>query len=530
MINISFTKVRDAFHEYNALLKSSQPWAIPALRVAPNNSKLLTAASRITTPTSFQAFIDIIKNRIGFEISPDMLITKDYVLEQDSIALDRYSTENFDYSKLNLDNLIKSSIQSSMDLNFDQGFYTTRVDDCWKGFPKGTSSCYPLYLSKSDPEAVEEGRAFLAKYLEDETPSFKHLFGGLTTLFHRYQFKVDKDGAFNKKVRIIWGIPFGISQIESYFFRDAINRIPASLISTGKITTTLGLNLQDISRKIISPFKSKSFNSDFILSLDLKGFDSTVPSFMWPLFYANFRQCLDLDNKFNLHFACLMVYHNYTPYVYMGKSVRFTRKGTPSGSLITALFNTWVNRTIINYAHLEKGLDFPQNKLSVLGDDNLLQLNNQLSLNYLTDVFKRFGIIVNKLKTKVTRVGDDFDFLGYTWDFKNEAVQSELWFITHICLSSTFYTNLDIPISVFQTYRAISVCMPLANGFEMFNRLLGEDDKVYRELVERYNRGEQTIIPFITSDKRYNHIKFPFELFLRGTWSQRQSSVSKSQL
>jgi len=520
-------RVKDGFIELNSKLKNFKPWRHFS-NTAPNNSKLLASANRVNTPNVFKAFVNIIERKTNFKFN-DIPITKEDVIASDNMATSEYNKKNFDYSRLNVDRLCLAAQIATEELGLSAvGLDLMDLDLCPGTFPGSSSSCFPDYKKKNDPQAQQNAISFARDYLSTSPDKalFK-LFTQPSTIFHRFQYKVGLDGELVKKIRPIWGIPFTISTLEAYFFRSLVDRVPTALIDSGSTVTSLGRDLPSISRDIISKFRGYKTK---LISLDLKAFDSRVPSFMWSLFFAAIRQCIRFDLKYSQHFENLMYYYCYTPYVYRSRSISYQRRGTPSGCLITALFNTWVNRVIINYGYLEKSGDSltPHQRLCVLGDDNLLTLDF-LTESYIIKLYQRFGMLVNVEKTDVVNSSDTLPFLGYLWDNRDRPTQTENWYITHLAIPSTFYTGLEVPVSLFQTYRAISVCLPLYNGYKMFMKLIGYDDFMYRRLHKMYLKGEDPIIPYVTKDRRFENIKFPMSLFVRGSWEEKSLLVSSEQ-
>lgn len=525
--NYTLNKIKSSFIEKNSSLKKSKPWRAYNF-VCPDNVKLKSAASRITVPNKFKPYIEIVEHRTDFKFKGNYLFTVDEVIQQDEIILKNYSSQNFDFSNLRTDVLIKASLLASQELGFDKVSLELNKDlvQCAKSFPAKSSSCYPDYLKKGDPIAIENAVNFASKFLFNK-PNYKDLFTQITTLFHRFQYKVGSDGLINKKARPIWGIPFGVNVVEAFFFRSFVDEVTNYLVTNNALTSSLGRNLQSIGDNIIRNFRSHEQN---LVSLDLKAFDSTVPSYMWALFFANIESIHYIDPEFHIHFDCLLAYYVYTPYVYRSDEIKFQRKGTPSGCLLTAIFNTWVNRTIINYALLIEtdGQLVLGRDLCVLGDDNLFP-TTYISLESIIQTYTKFGMTVNTEKTESVLSTGNIPFLGYIWDRRNRAIQSENWFITHLCLPSSFAINLDIPVSLYQTFRAISVCLPLYNGFNMFMKLIGFEDFVFKDLYNKYISGQDTSIRYITNDRRFENLNFPLSLFIEGTWQERSNFATTEQ-
>jgi hypothetical protein len=524
MKQIEHLRVEERFLRFMSDLKSSRPDKRQGtIKRHDTNLKLVSAASRITLPSRFEPYIKIInrRNTLGFKFPDRTAITIEEVKFSDSQIIKKYSKRNFDYSRLNRDNLIKASLQASIEMGLHKDILkSTRPEDSYSRFPQTSSACFPTYQKKSNPNAQQLAIQFCNDFIanNDKESQIDMLLNQPATLFHRFQFKL-KSNEIVTKIRPIWGIPYGVSLVESYFFRDWVDSLSKENKLYGKSFTPIGLNMQEISENIIAKFRIPLNGK--LLSMDLKNFDSTIPTFMWALFYANLFENVDETNQsFKDHLHSLMFYHVQTPYCYFSPETKWQNCGTPSGCLITAAFNSWVNRVIFNYAHFERNIKAPGEDLCVLGDDNLYQIR-YLSPAYIYNVYERFGLEINKEKTDIFGTREVISFLGYYWDLRNRATQKEEWYITHLALPSSFYTDVGMPLGLFMTYRAISVCLPLYNGYHMFKLLIGNEDKFFNILMAQYKSGKDTVIRYITQDKRYSDVTFPFSLFINGTWKDR---------
>ena len=208
----------------------------------------------------------------------------------------------------------------------------------------------------------------------------------------------------------------------------------------------------------------------------------------------------------------LVQYYNYTPYVYDDSRIRYQMRGNPSGLLVTSLFNSFVNLVCLNYCHLcaTGGRTTATGKVCVLGDDNLVMLTG-FSKDQIIYFYAQFGLLVNKQKSERTEPGQPFSFIGYNWDEECRPTQSLSWYISHICLPSSFYRDEDLKISELMTYRAISVCFPLHDGVVNFNKVLGTDDRVYAEMLRKLAHGERTDFVYISSDRRVTRFYIPLK-------------------
>jgi len=155
---------------------------------------------------------------------------------------------------------------------------------------------------------------------------------------------------------------------------------------------------------------------------------------------------------------------------------------------------------------------------SVLGDDILISETN-VSQKHLVNVFTRFGMIVNVEKSGKTKSNEMFEFLGYVWDKHNRPIEFDSWYISHLCIPSRFLRSEDIPISLLQTFRAITICMVLYKGIDTFERLIGNQDKVWVDLKSSYYKlGKDPLIHWVSEDQRMNQMRIPLSDIISKGW------------
>lgn len=484
-----------------------------------NNEKLRKAASRIQVPRPFYPYIGYMESNLGIKFPTDLQYTIEEVTKADLSCFDRFSSSNFQFSGINLDLLLRSSIISAQELGIikldGSKHATIPLEEAVTTFQLGTSSSYPLFLKKGSSEAQEDALAWSNNFMQN--PSLCNIMKQATAIFHRFQYKYNLiDNTLTKKVRQVFGISYRVLCVEAYFFRNMVNYCTFKN-STGFPYATWGNTNPRLSRDLLPHLRSFKKR---IICLDMKQYDSTVPSYFWSLFFSVSSLSILMSDKDVKPFELLMIFLNFTPYCYKSTRLRYQRRGTPSGALTTSLFNSFVNRTIINYAFLEynKGKISAGTRASVLGDDNII-VEDCISYQHILNVYTRFGLIVNTEKSGVFEFDKDVEFLGVIWDYQNRPYQKDPWYISHLAMPSRFYRDTDIPIPYLQTCRGITICMVLYKGIETFERMIGDLDYVWKDIKYRYYElGEDPLITWISEDQTLTGTKIPMSKIITEGW------------
>jgi len=505
-------KLRTIFFKQNAFLKafSIDYYA----NISLDNNKLATSSNRVTIPYVFNVFKSYIENTLKCEINLDLNVTPETVRDNDDRMIESFSKPNFSYKNVNLDLLLKASSLSFDELGLMPTSINKDLDSLLAMFPGHTSACYPLYGRKDSEINVKDSKDWVSSFLLD--PSYFKILSQPCTIFHRFRTYLSKDLKTNVvKSRPVWGFPLRITLLESVFFRDLIensllyNKNP---VHTNCATGKTKVNVSSVLSKLRT-------NCRDIICLDLSKFDSTIPSFFWSLFYSNIMSRYNYSNEELKLLNYLMVYHNYTPYCLRSCKIKFTSKGVCSGSLLTSTFDSFVNRTILNYACLEKthGKYSSDGISCVMGDDAII-VSKFFGLNYLSKVFERFGMSVNIDKTLVSKWDGNLSFIGYFWNKYNEPYQTLEWYVSHLCVPSRFRRNTDIPVPFLQTSRALSLVSNVKDGLNTFQFLIGFQDKVWKYIYDKYKAGDEPFIYYVGGNEKRLYMKIPVSSLISCGW------------
>lgn len=126
---------------------------------------------------------------------------------------------------------------------------------------------------------------------------------------------------------------------------------------------------------------------------------------------------------------------------------------------------------------------------------------------------------VSDEKSSSVSCDDVFQFLGVYWDKENRPFQTEEWYTAHFAMPSRFITPEVYSLSVLQTFRLLSICAPLHNGFSTFMKLIGTDDFVFKGMYDTYrNKHIDINIQYVGEDQRLKNTMFPLSLVIRDGW------------
>jgi hypothetical protein len=481
-----------------------------------NNPKLKAAASRVNVPFAFEPYRIAIEKSLKRPFPRNLGFTVEEVRKEDELIIEQFSKLFLNLGSINIDYLLKASQRVSDEMSLSQGSVSPMSSDgSALRFPNSTSAGFPFFKRKDNEAARADAIEFAERHFHD--PNFHKIMNQPSAVFHRYQYKVFKtNGSYSikKKIRPVWGLPYRISVLEGMVFRNLLDQYELDVSGSENPISSVGRTKKQVSDDIIR--RLRRFDRP-IISVDYSKFDSTVPSFLWALFYAHIEANSNGIPKELLE--CLMSYHCFTPFCWNSTRVRYQQRGVPSGSLITSYFDTWVNRLIYHYSCYESTNGRYCNGVTAytLGDD-LIFVEVYTSLAHLISVSKRFHMVIDRESCSISTKDDEIDFLGYFWDIQNRPTQKLEWYVAHLVLPSRFIKVTDIPLDVLQTYRGISICMSLYQGMKMFERLVGYRDRVWIDLRTRYANGQDPIIQYVGEDQRMSQLRIPLSVIFNEGW------------
>lgn len=214
------------------------------------NQKAINRSKSNTSSLLVFTFKDYIEQNTGINIPVDQFkVSTNDIENRDRIAERAFSNANYDYSKINLDRLFKAAniVAFEMGFNTINKFDVLDPEESAKRFPTSTSSAYPVYKPKQDPDSRLEATSFAKSYLLNRKPSL--LFSRPVTIFHRFQaknsstlkskytvrefrnqvkaFSTKKKSNFkfniDTKIRQVYALPYSVQTLEGCFFRPLID-------------------------------------------------------------------------------------------------------------------------------------------------------------------------------------------------------------------------------------------------------------------------------------------------------------------
>lgn len=466
-----------------------------------SNQKLLNSAKRLTVPKVFTPFVRIMERKIG-KLDTSFAISVDEVKASDIDSFKRFSVPDFSFSRLNVDLLIKSALITATEMGILSYQYSPmEAVEAESTYSRQTSAAYPTFKKKGDPIASTDAINWTVSFIDN--PSLKAILMQPSAVFHRYQYRVDKEGNTVKKIRQVWALPHRILTLQAVYFRNLFRHCFEYVKDNQNVLSPWGLSGHTgISDVIIKRFRDIQLTKDATLvSLDVKQFDSNIPSWMYSLFSSTLKQSFPRETHKVIDM--LMAFECFTPYVYSSGELKFQMRGIPSGSLLTQLFGTFVTRTIINYCYLEQ--NGGDNGIGIYancqGDDNLIALID-VSYPHLLNVYRRFGLEIELSKTSFSKYGENLSYLGPTWDTSNRPTQPIQWYIARFACPSRFYIKPVLSIDEFQTCRCISTVMTYYKGLDTFERLIGYADRVYQGMLRDLSQGIDVKVPIVDTTGR----------------------------
>lgn len=519
-IDNKFKDVRDRFYRNVKRINSFSEYVLKHTDDVIGSNKLKMAASRISVPQVFEPYKVYCEEALDTQIPANFNFTVEDIKQSDLKAIESFSIPG-KLNKINMNLFIACGLQSAYELGILEHGKTSihekiTPQESADSYERGTSSSYPLYKKKGDPESNRDAVEWTEKFVK--RPDVNNIMHQPTTVFHRFQIKVGKDFSdITKKIRAVWGISFRVLCLEGIYYRNLVNAVTKFNLEQRFPATTLGRTKYDISLNILPHLRDLN---NRIVSLDFSAFDSTICQEFFALFHAIVFFSIKKDNKMDERILDLLMYfYVYTPYCWFSNKLKFQKRGTPSGSLLTATFNTWVTRTMLNYACMEytNGRNYIEKTGITLGDDVTFS-EEYVSAKHVYRVAERMGFTINVDKTSISGPNEPINLLGYIWTEDNEPTQTIGWYVAHLVVPSRFFRDTGIPNSLLQTYRGISICMQLKDGMQIFEQLVGWADIVWKDIKQQYRDTGQASIVWVTEDAQKMGTVIPIHLIYSEGW------------
>lgn len=503
--NFSITPILKIWN--NLLLGSGN---LPTHRrfVIENYKKVVGRAKHIRVPTTEPGLISVFERMYRITLPKVNPVTAADVINSDKETLELYCSEkdiNVSNDKAFAESL-EATLRSSSLLGLrNQRFNLLTIEEAFDNLRSNTSSCYPLFIKKSD----EEARDLASKFVKDvfsRKDSLDHvlflLWNEIVTIFHRITLKVDpfRKGetkvTFTRKIRQVFGVPFGPLVLETMFMNRVIEHLQRN-----SALFAFGLTRPQISKRIDKFFvKSKTSGFKFVVSGDLDSCDSTLSPKLVLLFFSVLKSLLRVPNSLSKVYDALTYYLTYTPILAYDSEVKFTVGGNKSGMKTTTVLNCFVLGLALNYYAIRHyGRCYNAFEVQILGDDFICAIKDKRDFEVLVNCFKELGLKLNERKTKIYSLEDQtLSFLGFQWilvsgEYVPEA--SDGWIIGHCCYPERFIPQLQGELRT--VARMCSIIFQIYRGRRIMDNIW-RFDKGLRQLFDR--EGIRVNIPVIIDD------------------------------
>lgn len=206
------------------------------------------------------------------------------------------------------------------------------------------------------------------------------------------------------KTRLVWGYPFEMTIMEARFARPLIDIFldRNTTMAFGKSTFEVGASIARI---------DNSYGQTY--GLDFSKFDSSVSSSLIQASFDILSTWFSESDRLEYGWDRVVDYFIKTPIVMPnGKLYRGKRHGVPSGSYFTQIVDSIANTMIQFYLSFRFNYSLSWEDFKVLGDDVIISIPREVSLQQLSDVVSSLGM---HLHTEGTKTKTYAHFLGATW-------------------------------------------------------------------------------------------------------------------
>lgn len=378
--------------------------------------------------------------------------------------------------------------------------------------PKDTSSCYPLYLKKSDKKSVEHCFKNIKKYVSYKyvDQKFEQLKRFPTSIFHRFTPKIKKAGKYylNKyKIRQIFGVPQFICMLEVMFLGD----FKDAFFSEFKNIFTGGLTKDEVNSKIEEIRNNCLLTDSYILCGDISACDKSVSD----TFHYSFSKIVDdliTENEIRKLVYPILKYNTYTPIISLRNKYEFSIGSTTTGSWLTTIFTTIVVYISLNYSYFKLyGSLIPDCNILIQGDDFLLIINDPKDAESIKRFMSELGLNLKIEATTSVRSDETIEFLGYFWEYNKGPNQTDEWIMARILFPEKRIL-FDGPGRVISRY--LSLIFQLNRWKDLFYRFLTHDVFLKEEILGK----ETPSFEIINNNGEITYNNFPIKHALEVGW------------
>jgi hypothetical protein len=209
----------------------------------------------------------------------------------------------------------------------------------------------------------------------------------------------------DRKVRLVWGYPLEQTLREGRFAQPLLDAYT-------KRDSPMFLGKSQL--KELPIFLDNLLLMGDAVGIDWSGFDTSISPGLIRIAFDILSSNLNLNDEDKRELDNLVDYFIKTPILMYDGRVFVKRGGVPSGSFFTSMIDSVVNFLVSTYLQLKcYGSNF---RTKVLGDDSLFSVPRGIAVDFgdfAHLALRKFGMVINTIKSKVARTADELEFLGH---------------------------------------------------------------------------------------------------------------------
>jgi hypothetical protein len=393
------------------------------------------------------------------------------------------------------------------------------VDEFIEKMNKQSSSCYPHYTKKSNPNA----QATMIDFIENifkcngKIELIKSVFSELVTVFHRFSPAVKSDKKIVKtKIRLVFGYSFQILCLQEMYHGSFIDKF------LNRKPFTEGLTRPQISERVLDMRRSAIRNSNQICVSDIEGIDYRLPAISIYLAHAvmiesnRLSGCVSEGSFDAMIEEVLALYEVRTPVIGSWGHVVVTNGGTKSGTRFNTFTNSLLMQIGLNLHYIsmrypKEGLDLVREGKS---DDLDFEMSQFDSIFEFSKTLSKIHMVVHPHKTHLCDpLSDKIDLLGMDWDWMGRPSKSLDWVMSKCAYPESF---IDSPFDDRLVIRLVSILAQISNGIDILYYILKH---VSSNVSDAFKSRKDVRVSFYkTRDGPREWITLPLKSILQMGW------------
>jgi len=345
------------------------------------------------------------------------------------------------------------------------------IDEC----NKQSSSCYPLFRTKNNPDAQSAVRRFVDEVLDEDNDLVEILdllYTQPVFTFHRFSPKVrSKLKKVETKIRLVFGYPFGILALQEMIHGDGVDRVLKNE------PFCVGMTRPQISDKVKMLRESAVRHGNDVIQMDIQGMDYRLPAMSVYFAHAFLIELNRLSGvtKENTLLSrleeAIAFYEVRTPVIGSWKSCLITNGGTKSGTRFNTFANSIMLELATRYHYIRRGYPDTGRFLTTIGysDDKDAESEAGDTTSEWNTTMQLFHMHLHPDKSKIDDPFMDLDFLGMTWHFSGAPDRSLDWICSKLVFPERF---IDLDYETRFVVRATSILAQISSGLPILMKFL----------------------------------------------------------